>query len=89
MIRVTVELIPYGILTHPRRQVLGTAKIVNDGTGTLVRGNYTFEVRGKRNRLLADGWVGDFARKQRNSWDLLHLVLDGTFGRRPKRRKKR
>jgi hypothetical protein len=89
MIRVTVELIPYGDDHHPRRQVLGVATIANDGTGTLSRGNYNFVVRGKRGRFIADGWVGDFARKQLLVWDLLHAVLDGTFGRKPKRRKAR
>lgn len=38
MIKVTVELFPYG--NKEKRQVIAEAIIVNDGTGGLERGHY-------------------------------------------------
>jgi hypothetical protein len=38
VIRVAIDLCPYGDTTHPQR--LGAVIIGNDGTGTHARGNY-------------------------------------------------
>ncbi len=42
MIIVTIELAPQGDMVHRRH--LGTAYIVNDGTGDLQLGNYTIQL---------------------------------------------
>ena len=45
MIRVTVELVPYG--DESRAKTLHTAVIANDGTGTKNQGNYHFSLSRK------------------------------------------
>lgn len=74
MIRVTVELIPYGDESHPRRQILGTAKIANVG-GTATLGHYRYELRGKRGQRIRSGVVSGFPRKRLLAWDLLSRAL--------------
>jgi hypothetical protein len=88
MIVVRVELWPGG---DPSKAVrLGTATIVNDGSGTASRGNYfaAFGKRGstfrdlKQKRPLRIGRVVNFPRKQQNAWQLLGLALYSAFGRK-------
>ena len=51
MIRVTIELIPFG--NEARKRVLGTMVLVNDGTGSAQTGNYNcFLVRKDGNPTL-------------------------------------
>ena len=91
MIKVTVELIPFGDEDSPDRQVLGEAIIYNDGTGTDTDGNYR-AMFGKRNGHLArpprdygKSWLGTwreatvegFPRKRLLVWDLLYRALHG------------
>lgn len=71
MIRITVELIPGGV---GEPQILGTAIIVNDGTGTATVGNYTYALSHRR-RIWRSGVLEGFPRKQLNVWDLLFRVL--------------
>lgn len=72
MIRVTVELVPFGIGT-PR--VIGRAEIANDGTGTPTVGNYKARFFGKSNRLLREVHFEGFPRKKKNAWHLLLCLL--------------
>lgn len=74
MIRVTVELVPYGI-GKPKH--LGTAIIYNDGSGTKQSGNYKFKLsrRGQPETFIKSGEVKNFPRLRKNAWHLLHLVL--------------
>lgn len=96
MIKVTVELVPFGQEDHPGRQVLGEAIIYNDGTGTDKIGNYR-AMFGKRDGHLSRPprdygrtWLGTwresrvegFPRKRLLVWDLLYRALHGaTFER--------
>lgn len=74
MIRVTVELVPHGIGTPV---VIGSAKIYNDGTGTLTTGNYKGYLCGKNGRRLRhDMEVTNFKRKRENVWELIRRALD-------------
>ncbi len=41
MLRVTIELIPYG--NEARKYVLGVMHVSNNGTGTSLSGNYTVD----------------------------------------------
>ena len=75
MIRVTVELIPYGV-GKPR--TLGTAVIANDGTGTPTRGNYVARFYNKRGRMWKTSTLRDWPRKRRIAWDLLRCLLQNT-----------
>lgn len=79
MIRVTVEL--RSAITG-RTTVLGTAEIVNDGTGTHTRGNYRARFYGKGGRFLRESTVGNFPRKRLLAWDLLLSALSAAFGDR-------
>ena len=55
MIRVTIELVPFGV--EERKEVLGIVEVANDGTGNRETGNYiakevgsqhTFRIRHQR-----------------------------------------
>ena len=82
MIRITIELIP---ATNPKAvKHLGTAFIVNDGTGTKSRGNYkaTLLQAGKVRKIWRDGVkVENFPRQQLKVWDLLYRVLRKVVGK--------
>lgn len=84
MIRVTVELIPYGI---GKPKVIALAIITNDGSTPRgsTRGNYEYKIWGKRvtvknyNNPLIEGRVEGFARKSKNVWHLLKLILENAL----------
>ena len=79
VILVTVELVPAS--GGPKRH-LGTAKIVNDGTGSVMVGNYNamLSTRGQPNRVWRRGRVERFLRQKRNAWELLYEVLKTVIG---------
>ena len=91
MVRVTVELLPFGrendekgksIIKH-----LGTCRIVNDGTRSHDRGNYkvTLSTFHSPKQVWKKGEVKDFLRIERGPWDLLYLALKDTVGKRNKK----
>lgn len=81
MIRVTVELIPYGIL-KPKH--LGTALMINDGTGDASTGNYKVIFKRADKRFYKECEVKNFPRKRRLAWDLLYRALREIVGERNK-----
>lgn len=81
MIRVTIELIPFGREDHPRRQVLASGKIANVG-GTDADGKYIVELYDKAGRLWKAGHVNHFPRKRLLAWDLLYRALRSAIGDR-------
>lgn len=85
MLRITVELLPYG--REDLKECLGIAKIWNDGTGTLYKGNYksTFSQRGRLNRIWKTCEIKDFPRQRLGIWDLLYRSLEEIVGNRNKR----
>lgn len=81
MIRVDVNLVPYG---YQPDELIGTITIANDGTGTHDVGNYVVRAAthdpqdDRRMRLVApvgevSGWFGGFPRQDKN---VLHLLRD-------------
>lgn len=80
MIRITIELVPYG--DESQAKVIAMGVIANDGTGTLRRGNYRYQLsQSKRPHVTSrKGGVKDFSRLQKNVWHLLKLVLNTAFG---------
>ena len=82
MIRVTVELLPFGDET--KAEHLGTAIIANDLTGDVETGNYwaTFSKWGRPNQVWKRGQVVNFERQTRGPWDLLYLALRDAVGMR-------
>jgi hypothetical protein len=78
MIRVTIQNVP----DAGEPEVIGYAEIREDGTGTIDRGNYTFVLKARRNRTIAEGRIEDFPHQRLLPWDLLNRILDMA---RPKR----
>jgi len=77
MIRVTVELIPWGV---GEPQKLGEMHIANDATGTKERGNYYAKVYRKGSRkVLRLGQVKDYPRLSYNMWRLVLRCLKSAF----------
>jgi hypothetical protein len=79
MIRVTVELWPWGDET--RKRVIAVANIYNNLSAVErpVRGNYGYSLWGKK-KLLQAGEVQNFPRQRLNVWHLLQRVLEDAFG---------
>jgi hypothetical protein len=82
MIRVTIELLPFG--SEEGRKHLGTIEIANDGTGTVDCGNYMVRQAkaGARRQEWKRGVVKDFPRRLRGPYDLLFRALAATVGSR-------
>lgn len=82
MLRITVELVPYGDETRKRH--LGTCEIANDASGTPTRGNYNiaFLQRGNARRVWKKTRVEDFPRTRLGAWDLLFRALQTIVGSR-------
>jgi len=78
MIRITVELLPHG--SEERRRTLGTATIINDGSGTWDTGNYRAEVKGAR--AVRRCAVLGFPRLRQDAWALLLRVLLASLPKR-------
>lgn len=76
MIRITAELIPFG-LGEPKE--LGFIEIVNDGTGSLSVGNYNVFLKGTGGGIKRRGRVERFPRASQGVWDLLYLSLQNTL----------
>jgi hypothetical protein len=75
MIRVTVELIPGGDESSPRRKVLGSIDIVNDGTGTADVGNYTGRMRAEYTLKDRNARVTNFHRRRQSVMSLVGAFL--------------
>lgn len=72
MIRVTVELIPWGI--EHKARTLGTAEIWNDLTGTPTRGNYAYRIL-TNGHIIRTGEFKDYPRKELSFWRLITEIL--------------
>jgi hypothetical protein len=84
MLRVTIELVPQG--DENRRLHLGTAEIINDGTGDSEKGNYKIRLSkwGNPAQIWKCGELRGFPRKDLGPWDLLSLCLVAAIGDRIK-----
>jgi hypothetical protein len=79
MIRITAELIPYGV-GNPKP--LGTLDIANDGTGSLCLGNYRIRLRDRRGRIRRRGKIESFKRLEKGVWELTLQALQEIFKRK-------
>jgi len=69
MLRVTVEMVPYGVEKHKRK--LGVLNIANTGGGTAINGQYEAEIDGG---LRTDS---PFCHRRSDGfWELLFLALE-------------
>jgi len=82
MIKVTVELCPFG--SEKNKETLAEMKIWNDATGTKSIGNYCYKIFKKHSKtqIWRLGEVKNFKRLQLGVWDLLYLVLKDAVGDR-------
>jgi hypothetical protein len=74
MIVIKVEMWPRGV--ESRKREIGSLRIANDGTGTREIGNYTYDLRGAKERTMGEGRVMGFARLREHVWDLITRVLE-------------
>jgi hypothetical protein len=72
MIRVTVELIPFG--NELLKKTLGEISIINNGRGNEERGYYDIRVVDFENQRKETGFIYHFYRKK-GFWSLLKEVL--------------
>lgn len=78
MLRVTIELVPFGVEEEARP--IGTMLIANDGTGTPKSGNYAYAYNfTDRPDVPAKGTVKRFDRSM-GAWALLKKILNDKFG---------
>lgn len=84
MLRITVELLPNG--DESRKSHLGTAEIINIGSGDSETGNYKVRLSkwGDPSKVWKSGELQGFPRQQLGPWDLLSLCLVATLGDRIK-----
>ncbi len=87
MIRITIEMVPFG--DEKRAYVMAQGIIHNDGRGTKARGNYGAAIsRVSHFRpLVGGGWwkegkIKDFPRTRLGVWDLLYQALRELVGER-------
>ena len=82
MLRITIELIPWG-LEH-RKKVLHIIEIYNDATGTASKGNYVakFSMKNLTNKIWKITEIKNFPRLDLNSYDLLYRALRKVVGKR-------
>lgn len=76
MIRVTIELLPYG--RNEGREILKVIDIANDGTGTVDRGNYKVRFG---EQTWKDKVVTNWPRQSYPVDKLLYKVLDTIHGK--------
>jgi len=75
MIRVTIDLLPFG--DEDRRKNLATFDIANDGTGTADRGHYKYRSSPKKEWI--EKIVTDYPRNSYNVKKLVYLVLKAIY----------
>ena len=80
MLRVTIELVPWGI--ESRAKIIATGTIANTGTGTPTSGDYRVELRDAAGRKWKSGGITGFPRKRLLAWDLLYRALGRVVGNR-------
>ena len=80
MLRITVELVPWGV--ESRARIIATGTIANTGMGTPTRGDYRIELRDAAGRKWKTGHIENFPRKRLLAWDLLYRALGKVVGGR-------
>jgi len=72
MIRVTVELVPFG--EESQKKVIGTMKIINDATGSREMGNYKYSIQNEAGDTVESGVYKGFPRALR-IWRLIQEIF--------------
>lgn len=80
MIRITVELVPYGI--EKNKKTIAKGIITNDGTGNHVLGNYIYSIstiKDASTEIFDSGEIKGFRRLECSVWYLIYRMLMKTF----------
>jgi hypothetical protein len=78
MLRVTIELVPYGI--EAEASTIGTMLIANDNTGDFRTGNYGYVYTyADRDHQIASGNIKNFPRSL-GAWSLVKKILNKRTG---------
>jgi hypothetical protein len=82
MLRITIELWPYGL--EKNKKVIGVADVYNDGSGTVTTGNYGARIykKGSFTTIWKKGETKGFPRRRLGPWDLLLRILINIVGDR-------
>ena len=72
MIRVTVELVPFG--QESQKKVIGTMIIYNDKTGSKEMGNYKYSIQNEEGKEIQSGSYKGFPRALR-IWRLIQEIF--------------
>ena len=87
MLRITVEMLPFG--DEKRAKVIATARVSLQAKGATVnKGNYTYDLSYQSHKhnqpgqwhMWKDGIIKQFPRGRRNVWYLLRDVLKDALG---------
>ncbi len=78
MLRIKIELIPFGILPVKNSW---NAEIWNDATGDRSIGNYQFKIfrKNSNSTIWKGGEIKNFQRLRWNVWYLLYLCLKNVY----------
>ncbi len=74
MVRITIEIVPYGSLENKR--ILGSVDIINDGTGTKTIGNYSVTAINGNGKVFRKCKIEGYRRKADSIWKLMKMVFD-------------
>jgi hypothetical protein len=77
MIRITVELLPFG--HEALKSTLATARIWNDGSGSPFLASYGFKLHGKSGYLMRAGMIGEYRSRDFSVWWLIAGILRAAF----------
>lgn len=81
MLRITIELIPFG--KEENKETIGVAEIFNNATGTELIGNYCMRIfRGNSRAIWKTTPIKNFPRTRLTMWDLLYRGLHKILGKR-------
>lgn len=74
MLRITIELVPWGMEKH--KKVLKIAEIYNLGTGTKTFGNYGYRFLREDGNIHRQGKIYSHPRLKESVWKLVQKVLN-------------
>jgi hypothetical protein len=82
MLKITIEIIPFGFL-KPRTLAVGT--ITNEGNGTITKGDYKVVLYDEAGKKWKECEIKNFPRTKLLAWDLLYRGLHKVLRERNKK----
>lgn len=75
---IQIDMVLHSAITRKTSQLV-KINIINDGTGTIRKGNYSYTIRGKRNQLLKEGVIKNWSRIAKPPLALLQEVINDAY----------